>query len=95
MTNRLKLDDCIVFVNRETAASSLGVSLPTLREYQSYLNQLAPKGWEYRAGDKGFTRNSLEVLASFRCMVQDLGRRQAILQIRAVMERKHNAQGNY
>jgi hypothetical protein len=91
MTKRLKLDDCIVFVSRETAASSLGISLPTLREYQFCLNQLAPKGWDYQAGDRGFTRNSLEVLASFRCMVQDLGRRQAILKIRAVMESKHSA----
>ena len=91
MTNRLKLDDCIAFVNRETAATCLGVSLPTLREYQGFLNQLAPKGWEYRAGDRGFTRNSLEVLASFKCMVQDLGRRQAILQIRSVMEKRHSA----
>lgn len=91
MKTRLKVDDCVVFVPREIAASSLGVSLPTLREYQNYLNQLSPKGWDYRSGDRGFTRDSLEVLASFRSMVQDLGRRQAILQIRPLMENKFSA----
>lgn len=89
MKTCLKIDGCIAFVSRENAANSLGVSLPTLREYQGYLNQLSPKGWDYCAGDRGFSRESLEVLASFRCMVQDLGKRQAILKIRAVMDHKH------
>ena len=90
MKNRLKVDDCLSFIPRRIAENALDISSPTLREYQGYLNQLSPKGWDYQSGDRGFSRNSLEVLMSFRVMVQDLGKRQAILNIRSVMEQKHN-----
>lgn len=91
MKNCLEVDDCLSFLPRKQAANLLGVSLPTLREYQNILLKLSPEGWDYRAGDRGFTRQSLEVLMAFRKMVQDLGRRQAILNIDSVMEQKHNA----
>ena len=94
MTNCLEVDDCIDYLPRKTVATALGISLPTLREHQYYLNKLSPKGWDYQSGDRGFTRKSIEVLFSFRVMVLDLGRRQAIRKIRAVMEQKNASNRN-
>ena len=90
MTNRVEIDDCLMFLPRNLTAITIGVSLPTLREYQSYLNQLSPTGWDYKAGDRGFTRQSLEVLMTFRELVSCIGKRQAILQICSTMREKHH-----
>jgi hypothetical protein len=89
MTKRLEIDDAIVFVNRETIRDALGVSDPTLRHYQFLLNEVSPKGWEYRQNDRGFSRSSIEVLFSFRQMVLDAGKRQAVLNIKGVMESRN------
>ncbi|AFY39859.1 hypothetical protein Lepto7376_3683 [[Leptolyngbya] sp. PCC 7376] len=90
MKNCLKVDDCVAFLPRKQVADLLGISLPTLREYQKYLSQLSPNGWDYRSGDRGFTRQSFEVLSIFRGLVQSVGRPQAILNINNVMKGKPN-----
>jgi len=73
----------IVGVSRKEALEQLGISEPTLRDYQNALDYASPKGWEYIKHSKGFTIKELNLLLMFREIVKKRGRPAAIKAIKS------------
>lgn len=86
LTGSLELPQAISNLSRNSVQSFLGISSPTLRRYQQYLNIIKPSGWDYVKGSRGFTRQSIIVLSVFKDLVSKLGQAQAILQIKSTLE---------
>jgi hypothetical protein len=86
LINSLQLPVIISNLPRNSVQDFLGISEPTLRRYQKYLNIIKPKGWDYVTGSRGFTRQSIKVLCVFKELVNTLGQAQAILQIKSTLE---------
>ncbi len=90
LINSLQLPPIISNLPRNSVQEFLGVSEPTLRRYQNYLNIIKPQEWDYIKGSRGFSRNSIRVLCVFKHLVETLGQAQAILQIKQTLEELTN-----
>lgn len=86
LTDSLQLPSIISNLPRNSVQEFLGISEPTLRRYQYYLNTIKPQGWDYVKGSRGFTRQSIRVLCVFKNLVETLGQTQAILQLKPTLE---------
>jgi hypothetical protein len=86
LINPLQLPVIINNLPRNSVKDFLGISEPTLRRYQNYLNIIKPDGWDYIKGSRGFSRNSIRILCVFKNLVETLGQAQAILQIKSTLE---------
>jgi hypothetical protein len=86
LINSLQLPVIISNLPRNSVQDFLGISEPTLRRYQNYLNIIKPDGWDYIKGSRGFSRNSIRILCVFKKLVDTLGQAQAIMQIKPTLE---------
>ncbi len=68
----------IVWLSRSQTCDLLQVSEAQLRRDQAVLIALNLKRFDFQPGERGFSRESLEILMKFRALVREQGRTRAI-----------------
>lgn len=72
------IPDEIVWLSRVQTCNLLQISEAQLRRDQAVLVALNLKRFDFQPGERGFSRESLEILTLFRALVREQGRTRAI-----------------